>query len=59
MTVRPYSDRQGSKREQVEEMFDSISPRYDLLNRVMTAGLDGRWREAAGDAGYAKSVLTK
>jgi demethylmenaquinone methyltransferase / 2-methoxy-6-polyprenyl-1,4-benzoquinol methylase len=27
-------------------MFDRISPVYDLMNRVMTAGLDRRWRRA-------------
>ena len=32
--------------ESVERMFDRIAPVYDLMNRVMTAGLDQRWRRA-------------
>ena len=43
MTVKPYSD-VGSKREQVERMFDAISPKYDLLNRLFSLGIDQGWR---------------
>ncbi len=28
----------------VRQMFDTIAPRYDVVNRVMTLGLDTRWR---------------
>ncbi|HEX6244102.1 MAG TPA: ubiquinone/menaquinone biosynthesis methyltransferase [Polyangiales bacterium] len=31
----------------VRSMFDRISPTYDLLNRVMSAGIDRRWRARA------------
>jgi demethylmenaquinone methyltransferase/2-methoxy-6-polyprenyl-1,4-benzoquinol methylase len=31
----------------VREMFARIAPRYDLANRMMTAGLDERWRRRA------------
>jgi demethylmenaquinone methyltransferase/2-methoxy-6-polyprenyl-1,4-benzoquinol methylase len=35
------------KTAQVRSMFDAIAPRYDLVNRVMTFGLDLRWRRQA------------
>jgi demethylmenaquinone methyltransferase/2-methoxy-6-polyprenyl-1,4-benzoquinol methylase len=34
----------------VRTMFDRIAPVYDLMNRVMTAGLDGRWRRLTARA---------
>ena len=39
---------QGAEKERaVREMFDKISGRYDLVNRVMTFGMDVRWRRYA------------
>ncbi len=38
------------KREFVRTIFNRIAPRYDLLNRIMTLGLDQSWRRAALDA---------
>jgi len=46
-TVKPYPGQEGGKKEQVASMFDSISPRYDLLNRVLSLGIDTIWRRKA------------
>ena len=36
--------------DSVRAMFDRIAPVYDVMNRVMTAGLDMRWRRLAAQA---------
>ena len=44
--VKPYSET-GDKGAQVEEMFDSIAPKYDFMNTAMTFGLHRYWRDRA------------
>lgn len=43
--VTPYKDAPGGKKEQVTRMFDTISSQYDGLNRVISLGIDTRWRK--------------
>lgn len=44
--INPY-DNNRAKTEQVKEMFDSIAPAYDFMNRAMTFGIDKCWRAKA------------
>ena len=41
--VTPYNTEAGKKKE-VEEMFDNIAPKYDLLNHVLSMKIDVLWR---------------
>ncbi len=42
--VVPYKSEEASKKEQVEQMFDNIAPKYDVLNHILTFGIDKGWR---------------
>ena len=46
--VKPY-DNDAAKTGQVREMFNSIAPAYDVMNRMMTLGIDTIWRRKAVD----------
>ncbi len=45
--VTPYGTADTAKTEQVRQMFDSIAPAYDFMNRAMTLGIDIWWRRLA------------
>ena len=42
--IKPYDEDLAGKKEQVRVMFDAIARRYDLLNWVLSLGIDRRWR---------------
>ncbi len=43
--VTPYKNSELGKKEQVTRMFDAISGNYDGLNRVISFGIDIKWRK--------------
>ena len=45
-TVKPYK-LDTSKKDQVKEMFNKISTRYDILNHTLSLGMDYIWRKKA------------
>lgn len=47
MAVVPYKGNNKGKKEQVTQMFDSISKNYDLLNHLLSLGIDILWRKKA------------
>ncbi|WP_098946183.1 bifunctional demethylmenaquinone methyltransferase/2-methoxy-6-polyprenyl-1,4-benzoquinol methylase UbiE [Pseudalgibacter alginicilyticus] len=43
--IKPYKNSDLGKKEQVTQMFDTISGDYDGLNRVISFGIDVKWRK--------------
>lgn len=46
-TVKPYGSDDKSKKEEVAEMFNNISKKYDFLNHFLSVGIDKVWRKKA------------
>lgn len=45
--VVPYKNQSQGKKEQVANMFNTISPQYDFLNHLLSGGIDIIWRRKA------------
>lgn len=56
--IKPYKDSDLSKKEQVTKMFDTISGDYDGLNRVISFGIDIKWRKKVVDIVAANAPKT-
>ena len=46
-TITPYNSEQGTKKQQVADMFNNISKTYDFLNHFLSLGIDIIWRKKA------------
>ena len=56
--ITPYKSSTLSKKEQVSQMFDTISGNYDGLNRVISFGIDVKWRKKVLQLVAAKNPKT-
>ena len=44
MEVKPFKDREDSRKNQVRDMFNQIADQYDFLNHFLSLNTDKRWR---------------
>ena len=45
ISIVPDDQSKLGKKEQIENMFDSIAPKYDFLNRLLSLRIDTLWRK--------------
>ena len=57
-TIKPYQDSEASKKEQVAQMFDTISENYDGLNKIISFGTDAKWKQKNSQNGSGKKPAT-
>ena len=56
--MRSEGDGVDKSGQSIERMFSAVAPRYDLLNRLLSANLDRRWRlHLAGRSHSRPSVI--
>lgn len=56
--IKPYKNSSATKKSQVADMFNNISKNYDGLNRVITFGIDVKWRKKVVDIVKATNPKT-
>jgi demethylmenaquinone methyltransferase/2-methoxy-6-polyprenyl-1,4-benzoquinol methylase len=44
-SIKPYQDSEKGKKDQVAQMFDTISENYDGLNKIISLGTDATWKK--------------
>ncbi|MCO5268823.1 MAG: bifunctional demethylmenaquinone methyltransferase/2-methoxy-6-polyprenyl-1,4-benzoquinol methylase UbiE [Brumimicrobium sp.] len=47
ISIKPYNQGNKAKKEEVSEMFNNISKKYDFLNHFLSLGIDKLWRKKA------------
>lgn len=57
-TIKPYQDSEKGKKEQVAQMFDTISENYDGLNKIISFGTDAKWKQKILKMVTAKNPTT-
>lgn len=57
-SILPYKDSSLGKKEQVTQMFDAISENYDGLNRIISLGIDVKWRKKVVELVAKKNPAT-
>ena len=57
-SITPYQDSEKGKKEQVAQMFDTISENYDGLNKIISFGTDAKWKQKILKMVAAKNPTT-